>query len=374
MELVEVDALDVDIGRDARCGLCLHHPSVAPRHARVLLRRGRLILADLGLARGGTTRGAQRVLAPVTLSPGERFGIGEVELASWPVEGGGPGLPGGGAPGLELGAELESADDGVRRYLLRTGEGRRAELAIARAELARDVGAAWWAAARSSDVGDRVGLPRVSFSLHAERHHLIEVLPEGLRLEAVLERVASRAIELPVEVSIALVAHLGAALVSMHEAWGPHGGIQPRNVHLGVDGSVWLLRPGPLARSLGAIPDPLLAPELRFGGCPSHAGDVFALGALAKVLLAHRGDCPPRLRALLRWLAHAEPSRRPRELRAVAEELEAAAHSAALDPTFGHVARLVRLMEPLPGRPLASVLSSALGATASGVHNPAPIR
>src|SRR5262245_19238727 len=116
VEIHEVAGSEIEIGRDESCVLVVHHSSVAPRHARVLVRRGRLILADLGVAKTGTTRGRGRVLAPVTLSPDDTFSLGEVAFSARSISDVDRGLDDSASLGVEVRAEIDSADTGVRRY------------------------------------------------------------------------------------------------------------------------------------------------------------------------------------------------------------------------------------------------------------------
>ncbi|MCK6546850.1 FHA domain-containing protein kinase [Myxococcota bacterium] len=367
VELHEVEGPDVELGRDRRADVVLHHESVAPRHARLMLRRGRLILADLGLAKQGTTRGRERLFAPVALAEGEPFGVGEVSLAAWSVAPGDEGLSQRSIETSSVGVELESADPGARRYRVQLDDGARAELAIARPELRRVDAEAWLAKARATGPGRPPQLvPLAWWGVHERSPYLIERLPEGLRLAQLLDGVARGALTLPLEAVVVIIAQLAEAVAAFEQTWGVHGSLDPRMVHLGLEGAVVLLRPGPLATSPRAIEDAYLAPERRFGLPPTPSSDAFALGVLGKAVLGRRRDCPVRLRALCYWLAHVTPTSRPRDLTAIAAELRDAAQAASLDPTAGHVARAVRLLAPNLVRPLCTVRGPG-GATPSDI-------
>lgn len=356
VELHEVEGPDLELGRDPRADVVLHHDSVAPRHARLVLRRGRLILADLGLAKQGTSRGRERLLAPVALQPGERFGVGEVSLAAWPVVRGDEGLSGRRVEASVVSAELESADPGARRYRAVLDDGAPAELVVARPDLPLAAAEAWLARARGTGPGRPPHVaPLAGWGVHDRSPYLIERLPEGLRLAQVLEGVERGTVTLPLEAIVVVIAQLAEAVAAFESTWGVHGALDPRAVHLGLDGGVVLLRPGPLAMGPRAIDDGCLAPERRFGEPPETASDAFSLGVLGKSVLARRRDCPVRIRALCYWLAHVEPTSRPKDLTAVAAELRDAAQAASLDPTAGHVGRVVRLLAPNMARPLCTV-------------------
>jgi hypothetical protein len=184
---------------------------------------------------------------------------------------------------------------------------------------------------------------------------VVEAVPRGLRLCSIFDAIAERRVELPVEAAIATFALSARALSAVHAVWGPHGAIDPRRVQLGVDGSVFVVRPGPEQAPHRTTLDEYLAPELRVDAPASSAGDAYALGAIGKRLFFRRADCPTRIRAICYWLAHVDARQRPQDLAALAGELESAAHNAGLDPTFGHIARVTRLLTPNTGRPLCSV-------------------
>lgn len=354
VELHEVPRPDVEIGREAGCDLAIDHASVAPRHARVLLRRGALILADLGLARTGTTRGQERVLAPITLRPGEAFRLGDVTLSAWPGDERATSAFGTALPFGVVGTELESPDPKVRRYRVLREQQASAEIALLDADVEDGTAQRWCAQVqRSSDPSP--SLPAVlGRGEIAGRPYAIEAVVPGMRLAALLGGVARGTLELPIEAAVATLAHLAESVAAMVGGWGPHGAIDPGRVQLGLDGSVMLLRPGPIIGPSAALDD-YVAPERRLSPDPSLPGDAFALGVIGKRLLSSRDDCPIRIRAIFYWLAHVDPARRPQDLRALAGELRSAAQTAGLDPTFGHVARVTRLMAPDPGRTMCTV-------------------
>lgn len=92
-----------------------------------------------------------------------------------------------------------------------------------------------------------------------------------------------------------VVAHVCNALTAVHQS-GPHGALRPACVWIQEDGRVQLadvvFARAVLSRGgTGGLPDheaAYLAPELKAGGVPTPASDVFGVGALLYVLLTGR--------------------------------------------------------------------------------------
>ncbi len=92
-----------------------------------------------------------------------------------------------------------------------------------------------------------------------------------------------------------VVAHVCNALTAIH-ATGPHGAVRPAAVWIGEDGRVQLAdiviaRAALSAGGTGGLNEneaAFLAPEIKLGGAPRPASDIFGLGALLYVLLTGR--------------------------------------------------------------------------------------
>lgn len=358
-ELHEVDGPDIEIGRDPSCQLSVDHTSLAQHHARILIRRNRLILTDLGQAKTGTSRSGERVLAPVALADGEAFTLGDVEFSARLVDVRDRGLRGRSFSFGTVVAELESEDLRVRRYELRTREDTRAELVVVQPEVSIELAHAW-ASRMSSTSREQPHLaPLLGCETIDGRPAIIEAVPAGLRASQLIEAAQNGLIGVPVEAMIVVLAHLADAVAALGTAIGAHGAIDPASVQLGIDGSISLLRPGPCPDDR-SLKDELVAPERRFTFEATPAGDAFALGKIGALLLSLTEGCPPRMRAICAWLAHAEPRRRPADLSTLASELRSAAMKDGLDPTFAHVARAVRALIPSRSKPLATVMTRSV--------------
>lgn len=318
VELHEVSG-DAAIGRAADCELQIDHDTVAPRHARICLRRGRVILVDLGGSQKGVRIDGTNIGAPVTLNPGDTFEIGEVSLSVWPVDV--ASLVGQTVDGFCVFCELDALDDDVRRFRARAQDGREAEL---------------------------VALAGVPYA--------IDIVEAGMRLSNVVEAVSQDNLHLPIETAVVVLASLCEAVADRHRELGPHGAVEPRLIHLTRHGAVRLLGAGPSpARLDDPARRPYLAPERRYGGPPTKAADAWSVAALAGTLVGARRALPAPLDAVLEPLSSLEPSLRSSDVRGVARQLRDTAHALGLDPSVAHVQRLVGLYAVDHPRPLANV-------------------
>jgi hypothetical protein len=295
-ELHELPGPDVIVGSDPSCDLVLDHRSVAPNHAKVLLRRGRVIVADLGRAPTGVTRGIDRLSAPVTLNAGDEVGIGEISLSGFVDEQGPEDPTGFESTALVGSVEIDSPDPETRRFRGRF-EDRPGELLAIGPRL--DVGS-WLARAQRlatiNAVDDRIWTA-------------FQPLTPGLRLERLLLAVGEGRLALPAE-----------ALV------------------------VAAVLPGPIDDFRDPRQEAFLAPERRYGQPPTIAADRYGAGLIARHLVADLGLADDALSAFLAE----EPADRPTDPRAIADALLARAHAQGLDPTGHHLGRVVQLLDPSP--------------------------
>src|SRR5689334_5375836 len=67
------------IGRDPAAQICVDHPSVSRRHAKIVLRAGQATLEDLD-SRNGTFVNGRRLDAPTELGHGAVIGLGPITL------------------------------------------------------------------------------------------------------------------------------------------------------------------------------------------------------------------------------------------------------------------------------------------------------
>ena len=373
----ELHTEDASIGRDAECSLQMFDPSIAVRHARLMVRRGELILAPApGCPKG--VRLSERVLrSPVVLAAGEVFELGRVVFSARIIHGESP--LGQDLDGFEVLHELESEAKDVRRYRGHDAFDKPVEIALLEDAVPDKKGDAWlermaYCAGRKSEhLREILGCGRFMGRPYAvERLEDAEVLPPGgLRLSQVERVVYTDALSLPIELVIAVLAQVAQGLASLHEHWGPHGALEPRTVLLGINGSVRLIRPGPLSipiremssepnskiRTYSALRDPsmsFLAPERRMGQGASYSDDVWALGVLARHLLGRRPrkDWPEALDDLLVPIRANTPELRAEAFEALGVRMRALAHTLGLDPSVSHISRLVKLLASDLSRPL----------------------
>jgi hypothetical protein len=346
-EIHELPSRDLLLGSGEDADLVIDHPSVAESHAKLLVRRGRVLLVDLG-AKGKLTRvGNERPRAPAVLSGDGTFWLGAVELAASLVSRSLP-LSSLEPRGFSIEHEVEGSDLALRRFLVRKEE-LTAELAILDEDCPSDLGRAWAAHVLESAELSAPHLPRVvDRGEIGGRTFIVEAIPAGVRLELIIDAVARRRLVLPIEARVAITAQVAEAIASVHAVMGPHGSLEPRSIHVGVDGALVLLRPGPLSDRFDARRRAFLAPERRCGTAASAAADAWSLFEIARRLTPKNEPAkwPEGIAPILGSLAAQRAEARRSDLLHVGEEIRALAHEGGLDPGAGHLARVARLLGP----------------------------
>lgn len=335
------------IGRGPHAEVEVDDLDVAPRHARLLVRRGRVVLAgfDAPIERRG-----HPIHAPVVLEPDEPFSISKVQLSAKIVDD--DAFIGASVGGFQLGREI-SVDPDHRRFVALAPDVPHAELVTP----SSDIGEWWrvWAEAPTSPGGQIPEIIARGAALDATHAipWLIERLEPGLRLSEVLAAARAGKVTLPVELALVTLAQTAEAAAL--DPRGHHGAIEPAMIHLGDTGAVWLVRPGPRPDGYGDVRRrAFLSTERRFGLPPTSLDDVFALGVLARAFL----EAAPH--ELLERLSTALTA--PRESRAtldaVRAELLELANRGPFDPSRTHVSRVVRLLVG-DSKPIVHVRKSA---------------
>lgn len=332
VEWHERDGEDLTFGRNPVCSVRLAHRTVAPMHARLWVRRSRLLLLDLGSARRGTVVCGRRIGAPVVVEPGEAVGIGDVSLRLEHLDEVERGPAGAVLDVGRVGKEVEPSGPGLRRFEL---SGNR-ELVLA----GPGVDAALWR--------ERVGLAHRSVHLSTVqvwtswrgRPALVEHVPPGARLSRLLAAETQGRVSAPLGARALIAAQLAAAVRERHGSGLAHGTITASSIHLSVDGRVVLLVPAP---SPCAPDDPVASAARRHGGPVGFGDDRWALSRLGAQAL--RLEERRRLLEVLRRWAGTEGALEPGDvLEAVREE--------GLDPAPAALGRLVRVLLALEAGPV----------------------
>jgi hypothetical protein len=327
---------DTVLGRGEQADLSIDHPSIAAQHARVLVRRGRLILAELG---GLVGVKGDLLRAATTLRDGETFRLGDIAATAWVMP---PSCAGRSIGEIALGGERDAFAVGTRRYEA-TLHGRRFEVAVLdRGTFEDHEIEAWRTRIAKSD----------SFTLDG-CVAIAERVPLGIRLAQVIESVDGDRISVSPELTLAVVRRVAEALAIHHDASGPHAAVVPGAVQLTLDGDVVVLRPGP--RPMDPIRDVAWCSERRrMNLIPSIGDDAFALSRLAAALGGER---------VARELPEPEEIRTRAAFTDWAARLVAVADRWRLDPSAAHIARVVRLLSDR-GRPLARMVRKSLAISA----------
>ena len=313
--VVEVPAGDILLGSHPDCDVVV--AGAGERHARLLPRRGRLLLAPVVDTPRRPAVDGTRIDAPIILGDSAVFALADVHITPKLVFGS-PSLAGRPVGPWICGEEVGSA------LLLRRvhaasgpeGPGRVHHLPAS---------VAW-------ENGPPPGTTRVEDGLA-----WFELGLAGIALDTLLDAHDSRAVRWPEEAAIVIVTQLVEALCAFHTQRGVHGALRPELVWLDVEGRLSLMGPDPTARSLDYQPE-----AVRMGAPPDQASDLFAWWRLAHEVLARFAALaavrstlpipPPNVTALLE----------------AAEGVRRWAVGSGLDPTATHVARGVRVAERTP--------------------------
>ena len=340
VEVIVTARAELSLGSAPEDDVVIDHPSVEPAHARLAVRRGRILVIPSPKAHRRVQLERHALRAPAVVAAGSSLCVGDVRVtASEAASCDAPSSP----VGWAVIGERPSTD-GQRRFRVDRARGDVGELVLIRAS--SDVLARWDARVRRSGaISAFPALRELRVTADGQGIDLLEGLGAGVRLAGLLAAVARGAVHVPVEASVVIGHALLAGLAAIHPAWGALGSLDPRAVHLGIDGRVSIVRPAPLVEGWS---DPArrryLAPERRYGATATPESDTWAVGRML-----HDLGAPP---AALRSLAARDPEQRPRDLAALAERVRADALASGLDPSTTHVARLARLVVP-PERPLA---------------------
>jgi len=174
------------------------------------------------------------------------------------------------------------------------------------------------------------------------------VLQQRLVVRGSLQDLLDSSGVLAVDQAVSLCAGLLDALQAVHDAGVAHNDIKPDNLLVDEDGTLALIDFGIAARldhkerglRPGAPPGSrgFMAPELRQGGAPSVASDLFALGAILLAMVSGRGiedgedpllrpEVGAELRSFLAGCLASRPEDRFRDARGARAALEALAPS-----------------------------------------------
>jgi hypothetical protein len=334
VEVHERPGPDLFLGRGPRADLTIDDDRLAERHVHVLVRRGRILVTDLGRGRAGLAREDERVRAPITVAPDEVLRLNDLRLSFSLADPDWPSLVGAQVDGARVAHEHATPDRTVRAFRLADER---------------------WITVRREPRSVDDGL-----ELFDGRIAVVESEGPQIPATALFDALEAGLLTVPAEVSAVLACHLAEGVAQHHARRGPHGAIEPRRLHLGLDGSVRLWSPGPDVDLSEPLLDPFLAPERRYGLLPSLAADAYAVGVLARRLLAPHSNLG-RLGEVLTPLFATRPQDRPRDLKAVAGALADATAASGLDATYQHAARAIRA---IAGPMLRPIVRESAGASA----------
>ncbi|HEU5163490.1 MAG TPA: TonB family protein [Thermoanaerobaculia bacterium] len=267
---------------------------------------------------------------------------------------------------LWRGAPLEGAGAGTPVALHRFKGGDPAalrEAATAARQAIRQISGATIVREQSVEIAD--GIPI-----------LVHEYAGGRSLRGIVERAARPASPhpIPVDQSLAIAERISAALQALHSfrangARLVHGAVIPQFVWITEDGEVRLAGQHLARGILGSLADrtvraeiaPFLAPEIRAGGEPTVAGDVYSVGAILHLTLTGKPlaetaagslaaaldgatlqfddePIPPELRAILEKTVAADPAQRFASYDALHQELTRVASGGEYAPTTFNLA------------------------------------
>ena len=385
VQVFELHTNEACIGRDATCDLQIFESSLAPVHARLLVRRGQIILAPAPGCMKGIRLSDNISRSPIVLKERDVFELGRVTFAARYIDAESP--LGTAMDSYQVIRVLESEANSVRRYLARSQDGEIVEITIVEAHVEASEAKQWLGQIERCQGRNAYLREIVGSGYFFRRPYCIErigmnaaasELGRGLRLSQIDRVVYSDILCLPVEGIVAILAQVAHGLAELHTTWGPHGALEPRTIHLSEGGAVHLIRPGPNVHdrtteikpirsgdgsdhpagvhrlrevhqgARGGLLDPtysFLAPERRMGLAASVEDDLWALGVLARHLLGRRprSDWPNALDDLLVPARNSTPEERGQNIEALGERLRDEAYRQGMDPSVSHISRLVRL-------------------------------
>ena len=380
---------DVTIGRASSCELQLFESSTEPVHAKLLKRRGHIILTPGPGSIKGVRLIDSLIRSPVIIDRNSIFEVGRVTMQAEIIDERSP--LGESFNGYKVFQAIQRDSRLVRRYLAVNSHGNLAELCMLSKEVERPHGENWLQRFSGAWCLDKNDSSEVVFGEFDGRTFLLEPRSSsaksgnetyGVRLSELDLCIDDGRLHLPVETVVAILAQVAEELAKLHQSIGPHGRIWPRTVHLHANGSVQILVPGPSTGSITDDFEPIYsfsvgerdelprhiqflnelnpsseyhAPERRLDMQETVKDDIWALGVLARHLLGRkfRNDWPKRLDEVLVSARTTKPEVRAADILEIGQRLRDTAYELGLDPSISHISRVVHLFTSDLSRPLA---------------------